>query len=53
LVNDLARPKATMKERTATDEPTPKESSPIRGSVERSSPTIAPTNAFTATSRVN
>src|SRR5215218_4057754 len=53
FVNDLASPKATMNERTAALEPTPKSSLPIRGSVERSSPTIAPTNTLTATSRPN
>src|SRR5215216_3129804 len=51
--NDLASPKATMNERTAALEPTPKSSLPISGSVERSSPTIAPTKALMATSRLN
>ncbi len=53
LVSDLASPKATMKERTATVEPTPNCSEPISGRVERSRPTIAPTRALTATRRVN
>jgi hypothetical protein len=45
LVNDLASPNATMNESTAALEPSPKSSSPISGRVERSSPTIAPTEA--------
>src|SRR5919197_1080423 len=53
LVTDLASPKAQMNERTATLEVSPKLSRPIRGSVERSSPTIAPTSALTATRSEN
>src|SRR5215203_3803794 len=53
LVRAFARPKATMNESTATLDPRPKSCSPISGRVERSSPTIAPTNALTATSSEN
>src|SRR5947209_3534691 len=53
LVNDLARPKATMNDSTAALEPRPKSWRPISGSVERSRPTIAPTNALTSTSSEN
>jgi len=53
LVNDFASPKATMKDRTATVELTPNSSWPISGSVDRSSPTIAPTKALIATSSEN
>jgi hypothetical protein len=53
FVNALATPKATMKESTAALEPSPKSSCPTSGNVERSSPTIAPTNALTATSNEN
>ena len=53
FVSDLARPKATMNESTAALDVRPNSSSPIRGRVERSSPTIAPTKALTATSSEN
>src|SRR5918999_2925514 len=53
LVNDLARPNATMNDRTAALDVSPKSVSPMSGRVERSSPTIAPTNALTATSSEN
>ena len=53
FVSALAAPKATMNDRTAVSEPRPKSWRPISGSVERSSPTIAPTNALTATSNEN
>ena len=53
LVNAFARPKATMNESTAALDPSPKSCSPISGRVERSRPTIAPTNALIATSSEN
>ena len=53
LVNAFARPKATMNDSTAALEPRPKSSRPTSGSVERSRPTIAPTNALIATSSEN
>ena len=53
LVNALARPKATMNARTAALEVRAKSSRPTSGRVERSSPTMAPTKALTATSREN
>src|SRR4051794_36359198 len=53
LVKALARPKATMNDSTAALEVSPKSRSPMSGRVERSSPTIAPTNALTATSSEN
>src|SRR5215211_3719211 len=53
LVSDLASPNATMKLRTAALDASPKSTSPIKGRVERSRPTIAPTKALTATSRQN
>ena len=42
-----------MNDRTAALELRPKSARPISGSVERSSPTIAPTKALTATSSEN
>ena len=53
FVSAFATPKATMNDSTAALEPRPKSSRPISGSVERSSPTIAPTNALIATSSEN
>src|SRR5437588_2279048 len=53
LVSALTNPKATMNDSTAALEARWKLSRPIRGSVGRSSPTIAPTNAVTATSSAN
>src|SRR5215207_1234610 len=53
LVNAFARPNATMNESTAVLDPSPKSCSPISGRVERSRPTIAPTNALIATSSEN
>src|SRR3954468_4497036 len=53
LVSALARPKATMNDSTAALEATPNSSRPMIGSVERSRPTIAPTNALIATSSEN
>src|SRR5215217_596753 len=53
LVNAFARPKATMNESSAALDPSPKSCSPISGRVERSRPTIAPTNALIATSSEN
>src|SRR3954471_244850 len=53
FVSALARPNATMKERTAALEATPNSSRPMIGSVERSRPTIAPTKALIATSSEN
>src|SRR5437763_9396929 len=42
-----------MNDSTAALEPSPKSWRPTSGSVERSRPTIAPTNAFTSTSSEN
>jgi hypothetical protein len=53
LVSALASPNATMNDSTAALELRPKSSRPISGSVERSKPIIAPTNALTATSSEN
>src|SRR5512133_891383 len=53
LVSALAIPKATMNDSTAALEASPNSSRPTSGSVERSRPTIAPTNALTATSSEN
>src|SRR5688572_3876051 len=53
LVNAFARPNATMNESTAALDPSPKSCSPISGRVERSRPTIAPTNALIATNSEN
>ena len=49
----MATPNATMNDNTAALEPSAKSSRPTSGSVERSSPTIAPTNTLTATSSEN
>ncbi len=53
FVKALASPKATMNDRTAALEASPKSVRPMSGSVERSRPTIAPTNALIATSSEN
>ena len=53
LVSALAKPKAMMNDRTAALEVSPKSSRAMSGSVERSSPTIAPTKTLTATSSRN
>src|SRR5215203_2867869 len=53
LVNAFARPNATINESTAVLDPSPKSCSPISGRVERSRPTIAPTNALIETNSEN
>src|SRR5438309_6414934 len=53
FVKAFENPKATRNDSTAAFDLSPKSWRPIRGSVERSSPTIAPTNAVMPTSRVN
>ena len=53
FVKAFANPKATMNESTAALDARPKSSRPMSGSVERSRPTIAPTNALIATSSEN
>ena len=53
LVSAFASPNATMNDNTAALDVRPKSSRPMSGSVERSRPTIAPTNALTATSSEN
>ena len=53
LVSAFASPKATMNDSTAALEVRPKSWRPMSGRVERSRPTIMPTNALTATSSEN
>ena len=53
FVNAFDNPKATRNDSTAAFDVGPKSWRPIRGSVERSSPTIAPTNAVMPTSSEN
>ena len=53
FVNAFAKPKATMNDSTAALDARWKSSRPTSGSVERSSPTMAPTNALTNTSSEN
>src|SRR5688572_20614452 len=53
FVTAFAAPNATMKESTAALDVRSKSSSPTSGSVERSSPTIAPTKALRTTSSAN
>src|SRR5262245_43441942 len=53
LASALVRPKLTRKDKIAVRDPMPKSASARRGRIVRSSPTIAPTKAFTRTSKPN